>query len=191
MNARENPFRTSRVLEVRYRPLDDTWAGLMARLATLDYRASIVGPEGSGKTTLLEDLAPRLVELGFSVRHVFLNDQSRSPEPPFDRAFFADLGERDVILLDGADLMGRLAWMRFRRKARKAAGLVITSHRPGRLPTLTRCRTTPELLDEIIGEMLDEETRPVTSTARKLFDKHDGNLRDALRELYDTCAGFA
>ena len=191
MNARENPFRTSRVLQVRYRPLDGTWDGLMARLAGLDYRAAIVGHEGSGKTTLLEDLAPRLAALGFSVRRAFLNGGSRAPEPPLDRAFFADLGGTDVILIDGADLMGGLAWMRLRRKARKAAGLVITSHRPGRLPTLVRCRTTPELLDDIIGEMLGEETRPAASTARKLFDKHEGNLRDALRDLYDMCAGFA
>jgi len=226
MNARENPFRTECVEQVRYRFLDGTWAGLMARLKDLDYRAALVGPDGSGKTTLLEELAPRLTELGFGVRRLFLNDEGRlqtsasggpdcvraAPEGPQEErptprllslrdpdevgatrealtSFLAGLSERDVVLFDGADLMGRLGWLRFRRRARKAAGLVITSHRPGMLPTLIDCSTTPELLDGIIVDLLGKDYDGARERLpRRLLEKHEGNVRNALRELYDTYA---
>ena len=71
MNARENPFRTECVHRVRYRFVDGTWDGLMARLKKLDCRAALVGPDGSGKTTLLDELAPRLERLGFRVHRFF------------------------------------------------------------------------------------------------------------------------
>ncbi|MFH1730528.1 MAG: hypothetical protein ABIF82_02615 [Planctomycetota bacterium] len=205
MKARKNPLRTECVHQVRYRFLDGTWDGLMARLLELNYRAAVVGPDGSGKTTLLEELAPRLERLGFRVHRFFLNDEQRripeawfEPAPPARRAGLqatspnAHLDENDIILLDGADLMSRLAWLRFRRRARQAAGLVITSHRPGMLPTLIDCSTTPELLDGIIVDLLGtdydgrRERLPFL-----LFKKHKGNVRNALRELYDIHAGIA
>ena len=190
MKARENPFRTERVHRVRYRFLGGTWDSLMARLAELGYRAAVVGPDGSGKTTLLEDLAPRLAALGFRARRLFLNDEAHAFPKDFRKRFFADLGGNDIILFDGADLLGPLAWSRFKRRARAAAGLVITSHRPGPLPTLIRCETTPELLDDVVAEILGANPRP-PDTPRGLFQKHKGNVRDALRELYDIYAGIA
>jgi hypothetical protein len=87
--------------------------------------------------------------------------------------------------------MSRFVWPWFKRRAKRAAGLVITSHRRGMLPTLVECSTTPALLDEIITEILGEESnilRPLTPT---LFTKHRGNLRAALRELYDLYAAKA
>lgn len=88
--------------------------------------------------------------------------------------------------------MGRLAWLRFRRRARKAAGLVITSHRPGMLPTLIDCSTTPELLDGIIVDLLGKDYGDRREgLPRRLLEKHEGNVRNALRELYDIHAGIA
>ena len=192
MRARENPFRTERVHRVRYRFVDGTWDGLMARLKELDYRAALVGPDGSGKTTLLEELAPRLAHVGFGARRLFLNDQKRSFPKVFTDQFFATLDANDIILFDGADLMGRLAWLRFRRRARKAAGLVITSHRPGILPTLIDCSTTPELLGGIIVDLLGKDYDGRRERLpRRLLEKHEGNVRNALRELYDIHAGIA
>ena len=72
--------------------------------------------------------------------------------------------------------------MRFR--TRRAGGLVITSHRPGLLPTLFECETSPELLAGIVGELAGSEVE-----AGELWARHRGNVRDALRELYDQWAG--
>ena len=186
MRARDNPFSTDRVLAVRYRPQGWDWDALLGRLSELDYRAAIVGPEGRGKTTLLEDLGERLrAEQGVDVKWLRLTRK----QPRFDRrwlrTFFAGVTDRDVLLFDGAEQMGRLAWWSFLRMARRARVLVITSHRPGLLPTLVRCDTSPELLEWIVRELVGCTVRlPV----RELFYHHNGNVREALRDLYDLCA---
>jgi hypothetical protein len=185
MRARDNPFSTDRVLRVRYRPQGWDWDALMRRLADLDYRAAIVGPEGRGKTTLLEDLGARLPEPGLGVKWLRLTRE----EPAFDRrwlrSFFAEVSPRDVLLVDGAEQMGRVAWWSFLRKAKRARGLIITSHRTGLLPTLVQCETSPELLESIVRELLGG---PDGLPVRELFERHHGNIRDALRGLYDRFA---
>jgi energy-coupling factor transporter ATP-binding protein EcfA2 len=185
VRACDNPFRTECVLRVRYRLASGTWDGLLDRLDTLGRRAAIVGPQGSGKTTLLEDLAPRLRARGFEVRELRLDTETPSFAPGFLDGFFAALGPRDVILFDGAEQMGWLAWSRFERRSRAAAGLVITSHRSGLLPTLLETSTTPDLLDGLVEEILGRSSPELRSMTPALFEKHDGNLREALRELYD------
>jgi hypothetical protein len=86
--------------------------------------------------------------------------------------------------LDGAEQLGRVGWWSFLRKARRARGLVITSHRAGLLPTLVECETSAPLLREIV-----ECLHPGRPAIDLLFDRHGGNVREALRELYDLHAG--
>jgi GTPase SAR1 family protein len=184
MKARDNPFATDRVLRVRYRPQGWTWEQLLARLERLDYRCAIVGPEGRGKTTLLEDLGERLKGQGYNVPYLCLTRERPAFERGFLRAFFASVSPRDVLLLDGAEQMGRLAWWRFLRHSRRARGLVITSHFPGLLPTLVECETSVPLLREIVQDL-----HPGHAGVETLFARHEGNVREALRELYDVHAG--
>ena len=188
MRARDNPFRADRVLCVRYKLQAVTWSELLGRLERLNYRAAIVGPHGAGKTTLLEDLGPTLVQRGFTIKRLRLDEEHRA----FDRGFLDDfcgrLHHRDVILFDGAEQSGWWAWRRFESRSRTAGGLIITSHQAGRMPTLIECRTTPELLGEIVDEILSGEAHPVRDLVPELFRKHAGNLREALREVYDLFA---
>lgn len=184
MKARDNPFKTDRVLNVRYRLRGETWEELLARLKKLDYRAAIVGPNGAGKTTLLEDLEPVLAGLGFRVRCLRLDRETRSFPQGFLKNLFAVLDKSDLLLFDGAEQMSRISWARFKARSKKAGGLVITSHRRGMLPTLIECATSSELLGEIIAELLQA---PYEAT-EELYAKHNGNLRDALREMYDVYA---
>ena len=185
MRARDNPFSTDRVLKIRYRPRGWTWDELLDRLKQLHYRAAIVGPEGRGKTTLLEDLEPHLRSRGFGVRHLRLTGERPAFDRHWLRDFFATTTEKDILLFDGAEQLNRLAWWRFRRVARRAGGLVVTSHRPGLLPTLVECETDAALLGDILHDLLPDGAPDDTAA---LFDRHHGNLRDALRELYDTYA---
>ena len=188
MLARDNPFCTDRVLRVRYKLSGQSWANLMSRLARLNYRAAIIGPPGSGKTTLLEDLEPRLVERGLCPRRLRLDEERNSFPPEFLRAFIAELNLEDVVLFDGAEQMGWMAWRRFERATRKAGGLIISTHSAGRLQTLIECRTTPALLEEILDEILSNKGSIVRDEVGDLFHKHRGNLREVLREFYDRCA---
>ena len=185
MRAKDNPFKTDSVLGVRYRLRDRTWGELLGQLRRLGYRAAIVGPHGSGKTTLLEDLEPHLAALGFSLIRLRLDDRTRRFERGFLRDLFRNLTERDLLLFDGAEQMSRLAWRGFKRRAKRAGGLIITSHKRGRLPTLVECETSPELLREIIRELIGGEAEARYAATEELHAKHRGNLRDALREMYD------
>jgi GTPase SAR1 family protein len=190
MRARDNPFRTDRVLELRYRLQRGTWDDLLASFESLGRRAAIVGPRGSGKTTLLEDLAPRLRDRGYSVRELRLDEETPRFASGFLDRFLESLTPKDVLLFDGAEQLGALAWRSFVRRSRAAAGLLVTLHRPGRLPTLIETATTPGLLETLVGQILGTEAGSVSASLPELYERHDGNLRDALRELYDRYAGL-
>jgi hypothetical protein len=184
VRARDNPFAVERVHRVRYRLEESAWEGLLDSLAALGYRAAIVGPHGHGKTTLLEDLAPRLEARGFRIRAATFRAGERRLGAA--RKILRDLTSQDVLLIDGAEQLGRLAWLQLHLRSRAAGGLVITSHRPGLLPTLHECRTSPELLAGIVSELLGNEAE--RHDLDGLFHRHGGNLRGALRELYDVYA---
>jgi hypothetical protein len=185
MKARDNPFATSRVLRIRYQLRGVSWTQLLARLEALRYRAAIVGPNGSGKTTLLEDLEPHLRARGFRVHRLRLDARNRSSPPGYLAGWFGGMGAQDCVLFDGAEQMGWWRWFRCKRLARGAGGLIITSHRPGLLPTVWECRTNPELLAGILGHLLSRPAAEIAVMAAPLHHRHGGNLREVLRELYD------
>jgi hypothetical protein len=186
MRARDNPFAVHRVLAIRSRDCD--WQGLERRLAFLGFRAALVGPHGSGKTTLLEDLGARLEARGARLRQLTLRRGERRPRPEDERRLLDGLSPHDLLLVDGADELGRAAWWRLRRASRGALGLLVTSHRPGLLPTLHEHATTPGLLAAIVAELLGPSAPPPPISPEELFQHHGGDLRAALRELYDLYA---
>ncbi len=185
MKAKDNPFAVERVHAIRYRPLSTTFDRLLTRLHELNYRAAITGPEGSGKTTLLEDLGQIFREKGIGTKLVFVNDTS-SFDSPACRRLLADLTRDQIVLLDGADLIRRSDWSLLKRHTiTHAYGLIITSHRRGLLPTLIECSTSPALLRAIVTE-LQPQGRPLAAEfLDRLYERHQGNLRACLRELYD------
>jgi hypothetical protein len=188
VRARDNPFASHRVEAVGYRFQDGTsWPALLARCAELGYRGALVGPEGAGKTTLLEELARRLAGRGFGIRWLTLRRGQRRLPAGEEERLLSGLGPRDLLVVDGADQLAALPWRRLREASRAAAGLLIAVHREGRLPTLHRCATSPALLAAIAGELLGPGEH-LPHPAEELFARHRGNLRAALRELYDVFA---
>lgn len=187
--ARENPFRAERVEALSYRLDEDEWAGILARFEELGRRASLVGPKGSGKTTLLEELEARLKRRGWHVRRLRLSCEHRRPGGEEWRALWAGIDGRDLVTVDGAE---QLSWWWRRRllwAARRAGGLLVTSHRPGLLPSLHRHRTSPELLAELVTELVGEEGRQAFGLdLEELFERQQGNVRECLRKLYDRWA---
>lgn len=185
MRARDNPFATARVHRIRYRFEGLNWENFLKRLDEHNYRGAIVGPEGSGKTTLLEDLHPRLIQRGFSVVSLQLTEE----EPRFSRAvqrhLCAAVTPATIIMLDGAEQLRRRRWWQFRWLTRNAGGLIITAHRAGRLQTLLRCNTDPDLLENIVRQLLVDRSAIPRSEVERLFQEHRGNIREALRKLYD------
>lgn len=177
--AADNPFRMQRIERVPFEPQDTDWPALMQRLAALNYRAAVRGPHGSGKTAFMEQLMPRLRALGRTPRLVRMNTSDGASLPPWWHEALAQCQPNDVLLADGYELLRFAARRRLRRETRVlGAGLIVTAHRPVGLPTLLRCRTNPALL----GHSLPE------AHIAQLYRQHHGNLRDALRALYDEAA---
>ena len=190
--AHRNPFRSERIEALTFRCKDLSPAIILERCRSRHHgRGALTGPKGSGKTTLLREIAETLlaqgtvpfrIRLSESCRRVdwrTLRQALRGPHPP-------------PLLLDGAEQLGLPAWWRLRLLARRAPLLIVTTHRPGRLPTLHRHRTTPGLLAALVGELLDgTETAcvtPSTSELERLLEHHGGDIRQCLRELYDRAA---
>jgi hypothetical protein len=184
--ARDNPYRTERVLQVRYRFEEgDDWDSLLQRLAEFRCRAAIVGPEGSGKTTLQEDLADRLAAAGRPIRWLRLNRENRATAAAQVQEALVGCQRDTLLFVDGAEQLGPLQWRRLKRRSRDFGGLVITTHKPGRLPTLIACRTTPQTLQWIVRQLVPPAELPATTLLKSLFNHHAGNLRLCLRDMYD------
>jgi hypothetical protein len=174
--ARDNPFAVHRVLRERYRLSALEWRELIARLEGLGWRGAIVGLHGSGKTTLLEDLAGRLEGLGWRIHLLRFNASQRR------LAVGSRWNAGDFVLCDGAEQLNVLDWRRLALRSRSAGGLVVTTHRAGRLPVLHRCETSPQLLHSLAASL---GVPLSTRECGELHARHDGNLRAALSELYD------
>jgi hypothetical protein len=190
VRARDNPFAAQRLEAIPYRLSALEWADLIGRLAALRCRAALVGLHGRGKTTLLEELARRLEPKGFRIRAIRLHEGDRRLSRIQWETLFPDLKSQDVLIVDGAEQLSRLAWLEVRTRSRAAGGLVITSHRAGMLPTLHECHTSPELLAGIVAELAGPDGAEPLPSLETLFVRHGGNVRDALRELYDRYAAF-
>jgi energy-coupling factor transporter ATP-binding protein EcfA2 len=188
MKARDNPFAVERIQTIRYRPLNTTFDRIFAHLHELNYRAAIIGPEGSGKTTLLEELQEILRQKGFRTNLIFINDTSHFDSPAC-RRLLSGLTRDTLLLLDGADLIRRSDWSLLKRHTiTHAHGLVITAHRRGLLPALIECSTTPTLLKDIVSDLLPPGRTIPAEFLDSLCQRHQGNLRACLRELYDLYA---
>lgn len=183
VSAEENPLRMQRLEALRFQPQGTTWSALLARLKELRYRAAIIGPHGSGKTTLLEQLQAPLRDAGLTPRLLFRNADGPGRLPDAWREAVTHAAGDDVLLVDGyghCHMLAR-AWLR-RQTARRGAGLVVTGHRPAALPTLLHTGTSPALLADLLTELgVDVPAERVEA----LFAAHHGNLREAMRQLYD------
>ena len=187
MRARDNPFRTERTDNLRYRAPGFSWTELLARLDAQGGRGALRGAQGSGKSTLLRELGHRLANLGLEVRRLRPSLDDRRLARSQLRELVEGAGPRTALLLDGADRVGPIEWSRLRRAARPAGILVITTHREGRLPTLYRCATSVALLGELAAELVPP-ARLTSVCLSDLFVRQQGNIRTALRALYDRFA---
>lgn len=182
----DNPFASHRIEGLRYRANHLDLAALCRRLEQIGGRAAIVGHKGTGKTTLLDALAdalpddPILVRIRGDCANPWRTVRARLP-----KAVVAD----HVVLIDGAERLGPVAWLRLLRHMRLARFVIVTSHRPGRLPTLIECQTDLDLLRDLVHELAPADAQILTPVLEEIFHRHRGNIRSCLRELYDVYAG--
>ncbi len=94
------------------------------------------------------------------------------------------------MLFDGANHLPAWQWWLARYWTREAAGLVITAHAAGQLPTLIRTHTDPALLQKLADRLLPDSQRRLGYDASAVLAEHNGNVREALRWLYDRASAL-
>ncbi len=180
----DNPFASHRIEALGFRRDGTSVEELAGLVPELGGQVAIVGPEGSGKTTLLYQLGGDLPGESVLVR---IPGGSASPWRTARAQFPRPVQRHHAVLVDGAEQLGPVAWRRFLLATRPARFVVVTLHRPGRLPTLIDCRTDRELLHGLVSELVPAAAPPVDLD--DLFQRHHGNIRLCFRELYDLFAG--
>jgi hypothetical protein len=144
----------------------------------------IVGPHGTGKTTLLAAIEPELRRMGRTTITV-------TPGRGSWRATLASAWRRTCVptqlIVDGYEQLGLLARWRLHRWCRQAGhGLLVTTHRPARLPIIYRTLSSLDTAHELVRQ-LTENTAIVIDPqfVERAFRAHDGNLREVFFDLYD------
>jgi len=179
----DNPFASRRIDRLEYRFQGIDVQSITDRLRKTGGRGSVIGPHGSGKTTLLEHLAERLDGRPVWVR---LSAQTPRPVEAAVSKLPRPITKEHAVLIDGAEQLGPWSWWRLRRRTRNARAIIITSHSPGRLPTLHECTTSQELLTNLVDTLAPGMAENIDLD--ELFLRHEGNIRLCFRELYDAWA---
>ena len=179
MKAQDNPFRSERLERLAFREPGFSWDDLDARLAAAGSRGAIVGPEGHGKTTLLLEWRPRRQAAGWKTALIRVGRNQRR----LLESQKSELVDAEAVFADSAEQLCWGGWREFVALTRAARCVVVTTHRPGRFPPVHVCRTSPDILRELVNELHGS-----ANDCLSLWHRHRGNLRNALRELYDKAA---
>lgn len=184
----ENPFSTRFVrpgaLSYRLRPGHDLNV-LITRFEAIGRAGQIVGPHGGGKSTLLTDLIQLWEQAGERVVVIELHDgQRRLP------VRLAELHRDEaptLLAVDGYEQLSRRSQRSLRRFCRRyGVGLVVTAHRSMGIPDLVRCAPCLTIAETLVRHLMKGETGPISEDEiRRSFQRHDGNLREVLFEMYD------
>jgi hypothetical protein len=162
------------------------------RLEENDWWGQIVGPHGSGKSTLISTLEPALEQHGRDVIHLRMHENERQlPAKLFSSNVWRPATQ---LVVDGYEQLSRVNRWRIKRHCRRQnCGLLVTTHVDVGLPTIYTTEPTVQIAEQLVAQLLElhgnselvGEGPYASERIRPLLDKHRGNLRELLFELYD------
>ena len=185
MRPADNPFRSECLQSIPYIFPNGDWDILLNHLQSCGNRGAIVGACGTGKSTLLIQMEERFKEKKHQTIRLFLNDRNRREAGTHLHHFFKKMTQEKVVFLDGAEQLNPWQWWWFLFQSRHTSGLIVTCHHEKHLPWVFKTSSTPPLLSEIINQLLKDEKIRINIDHELLYKKHHGNIREALREMYD------
>ena len=174
MRPAENPFRSAAIERLPF--IGESLELLFEKWRTQDWRGEITGAHGTGKSTLLMQLCDLAVAGGFRVQTLLLRYEGGKVVREGDSRFSDPAAFR---FIDGADL---LPW-RERRILRRAPRILAASHATLGLPRMYACRSSPQILSQLILKLGAGPCPP--SLSAELLGRHGGNIRDVFWELFD------
>ena len=187
MIARLNPFRVERIESLQFRFDEGDLDEFITKLSGHRYRGAIVGPHGTGKTTLMLELCAALKQRESDCSYLRLSDQGRRCNQRRLTDWLEATSTQSILLLDSAGQLNWWDWKKFQIRTRAYRGLIITTHHAGRLPTLINCRSSIQQLSELVEELAPASNISPDRIAA-IHHRHQGNLRECLRMLYDESA---
>ena len=186
---RSNPFCAARLrpgtIDFVFEP-GKSLQQLVDALAANAWHGQITGGHGTGKSTLLAALTPAIEARGRLVKSITLAaGQRRLP-----RAFIMSLRHSVglvVAVVDGMEQLHPWNRLRLRRVCRAhGAGLVVASHRWSHLPTLYETAVDEARAWSVVQRLQDGfPLRVEIEDLAERLARHQGNLREALFDLYD------
>lgn len=182
MKPAENPFRTSRLDALRYRPTN--WPETLERFEELGRFVSVVGPQGSGKTAFMMAMIRAVIRNGGTANYLRLGIE-RSPVFALVRALRQSVGAI-LFVDDGADRVPSMVWWLVKRLA-LTRGLVVSAHKQIALPALKTCIPTYALFACLASE-LDSAGLLKETDFQTAYRLAKGNFREAFLILFDVVA---
>ena len=186
ISARHNPFATDRVERMlSYHPewSGTSWQEIDQRWQALNRRAALIGRHGSGKTTFIDAWKARLIDQGCGVTHLFLNRET-SRLSGDDWRVLED-GAGNVIILDGEEQLNWSQRRQFYQLTQKAAGLLVTRHRLGKLPPLQHFAPSIEVLHACVRQLAPDCYDQLAPMFPTWWKEDHGNIREILLRCYD------
>ncbi|MEW6076637.1 MAG: hypothetical protein AB1724_02365 [Thermodesulfobacteriota bacterium] len=191
MKSRVNPFASRHIESLPYQFTALSLNAVMERLAAQRYRGAIIGPCGSGKTTLLETIGRRLEQTGFCCCYLYLKKENRPVYTPWPKPLSGRDAANTAFLIDGTEQLSRPSWFGLYFRIRAAGAIVVTTHGKSLLPPLVHTRTSPALLHDLVRQLTGKAETISEPAIVDLYRRHQGDIRQALRELYDVWAARA
>lgn len=126
----------------------------------------------------------RLETSGHSVLRLFLNQESNK----LDNIQWQMLehSQQQVVMLDGEEQLGYLSRRRFYQLTQNCSGLLISRHKPAKLPQLFSLEPDIQLLTTSIDRLAPEHLSQLRPMLSEWWREHDGNIREILLRCYDS-----